>query len=189
MPVCVLAQAFRGGLFAGMSASQINGDELSGYDLPGGQAGFFVFLPSGDRGAWQLELSFIQKGARELPSDTSIFYRARLNYVTIPLLYRYRLNQLSFEIGPALDINVYAQESDRNGDFESNPPFNRFGLSGIFGVNYHFSEHFWVAFRTNNSILVIRPGTPLPGFGASPRLGGFGQRNLILTFGLHYAFF
>lgn len=172
-----------------MSTSQINGDNLSGYDLPGFQGGFFTYVALTDKSDLQLELSFIQKGSREAPSDSSIFYKARLNYIVIPLIYRYRWNNLGFEIGPALDVNVYAQESDRSGEYDSNPEFKSYGLSAIAGVNYHFSDAFWVAFRTNNSISVIRDGRTPAGIGPRPQLGGFGQRNLVLTFGLHYSFF
>lgn len=183
------AQNFKGGLFAGMSASQVNGDALSGYDLPGFQAGFFTYIDLSEKSQLQLELSFIQKGAREPRSDSSIFYKARLNYIVVPLIYRYRWKDLGFEIGPAFDINVYAQESDQSGDYQNSVPYNGYGLSAIAGVNYHFSETFWIAFRTNNSITVIRDGDALAGVGPWPQVGGAGQRNMILTFGLHYSFF
>lgn len=173
-----------------MSASQVNGDELSGYNLPGFQGGFFTMLPLNDKSALQLEISFVQKGARELPSDTSIFYRTRLNYISVPLLYRLHWgDQLAFEIGPVFDILANAEESDQSGEREINPPYKNFHLAGLFAINYNFNEEFWISFRTVNSITTIREGNAAAPTINSPRLGGNGQRNLILTFGLYYAFF
>lgn len=184
-----MSQNFKGGLFGGMSASQVNGDALSGYDLPGFQGGFFTYVDLSEKSQLQLELSFIQKGAREPRSDSSIFYKARLNYIVIPIIYRYRWNDLGFEIGPAFDINVYAQESDQSGNYQNSVPYKNYGLSAIAGVNYHYSEKLWFAFRTNNSITVIRDGAALAGVGPWPQVGGSGQRNMVLTFGVHYSFF
>jgi len=170
-----------------MSTNQINGDRLSGYNLPGFQGGFFTYLPVSENGSVQLEVSFIQKGSRELPSDSSIFYKARLNYIAIPLLYRYRYGDLGFEIGPVLDVLVNSEESDQSGVFESDPPFNTYNLAAIFAINYHFSEKWWVSFRTNNSLTAIR--TPEVNRPAAISYPEFGQRNISLTFGIYYSFF
>jgi hypothetical protein len=179
-------QKFEGGLFGGMSTSQIMGDNLSGYDLAGFNGGFFTYVDLTPKSSLQLEISFVQKGSQDPPSDTSTFYKARLNYVVVPLLYRYRLDKLGFEIGPTLDILVNSQESDISGNFQSIPPFNTYSLSAILAVNYHFNSQWWVSFRGNNSLSLIRPFR-----GSSPNLRYLesGQRNFVLTFGVYYSFF
>lgn len=180
------AQKFQGGFFAGMTTSQINGDGLGGYDLAGVQAGFFTFLELSDKSDLQLELSFIQKGSRQPPSDSSNFYKSRLNYIVIPILYRLHVGKVAFEAGPSLDINVYAQEEDLFGEFESDPSYSNYSASFIVSVNYNFSDNFWISFRTNNSIMRIREGeTTIPFPEPNSPLG---DRNIVLSFGLHYAF-
>jgi len=182
-----MGQQFNGGLFAGMSSSQIHGDRLSGFDLPGFQGGFFTSINLSESGSLQFEIYFVQKGSREPLSDSSIFYRARLNYIALPLVYRYRYGKLGFEIGPALDVLVSSEESDQSGVFESTPPFATYNLSGIVGVNYHFNANWWVSFRTVNSITPIR--TPAVDRPDASRYLEFGQRNIVLTFGVYYSFF
>jgi hypothetical protein len=184
--ILVQAQSFEGGVMAGMTTSQVDGDNLSGYELPGFHLGFYTYTALNERSELQLELSFIQKGSRQEQTDSSIFYRMRLNYIAIPIIYRYRWKNLGFEIGPALDILVNAQEEDISGPLPE-APFNRFVLTGVAGVNYHFSDRFWVSFRSVNAITRIRPG-PANRPGLGPLLGGDGQRSLSLSFGLHYSF-
>ncbi|HAD96039.1 MAG TPA: hypothetical protein DCG19_01470 [Cryomorphaceae bacterium] len=181
------AQRFGGGVFLGMAGSQINGDNLAGYNQYGFNGGFLTNITWGKKSTAQLELAFIQKGAREPNSDTSNFYRARLNYIEIPLLYIYRWGEFSLEIGPALDILVNSHEETYGVEYESNPPFHRFNLTGIAGVNWHFSERMYINFRTNNSILAIRDGNAPKT--ASPYIQfGYGQRNMVLSFALVYTF-
>lgn len=184
---CVVAQNFGGGVFAGMSASQINGDDLGGYNKPGLNIGAFTYIPAGENSRLQMELAFLQKGSREPASDTSNFYLARLNYVEIPLLYVYRLGEFSFELGPALDI-LATNHIENNGIEEpEDDSFRTFSLAGIAGVSWHFSEKMHVNFRTNNSITRVRISDPDLS-GDPSRLGSWGWRNVILSFGLYYDF-
>ncbi len=181
------SQKFGGGLYIGMTTSQIDGDGLAGFDLPGFHMGAFTDLKLTYKSGFLMELAFIQKGSREPISDSSTFYKARLNYIELPLLYVYRLKKLSFELGPALDINVFAKEEDRSGERRTHPEFCRFNLTGIFGINWHFSRDWHINFRSNISITPIRSG--FAGATGKPfflQLGGRGQRNVVLSFALVY---
>lgn len=182
-----MGQKFNGGLFGGLSSSQIRGDRLSGFDLTGFNGGFFTGLDLSEKSSVQFEISFVQKGSRELPSDTSNFYKARLNYISMPLFYRYRYGKLGFEVGPVFDVLVSSAESDQSGVYDSDPAFSNFNLAGFVGVSYHFNENWWVSFRSVSSITAIRtPEVDRPN--ASPYLE-FGQRNIALTFAVYFSFF
>lgn len=181
------AQNFGGGIYVGMSGSQINGDNLAGYDLAGLNAGFLTNLKISPKSTLQLELAFIQKGAREPNSDTSNFYKARLNYIEIPLLYIYRWGEFSLEVGPALDILVTSAEESNGFTRDSDPPFHTFNLTGIVGINWHFSRLMHINFRTNNSITPIRDGNA-PSVPSPYIQLGNGQRNIVLSFALVYRF-
>lgn len=194
LPLCLLireasAQRFEGGVFAGAVASQINGDGLAGFDLPGFQVGVFSALPWREHSRFKLELVFAQKGAQQLPSDTAnIQYKARLNYIDLNLLFNYRYKQLSFEIGPVLSFLVNATESDLYGEYEPVISFQTFHLAGQSGINYHFTDQWHVSFRSGVSIFPARKtgGSPTPN--RSLLEIGTGQYNLWLAFGVNYRF-
>lgn len=182
------AQKFGGRLYGGMTASQLDGDALGGFDLPGIRLGVGSNVRLDENFLLQLEIAFIQKGSRELPSDTSQGYLARLNYVEVPLLAEYRLNKLAFEAGPALDILANAREEYWNFVQEPEPPFNRVSLTGIVGISYYFSEQWSVNFRTAYSLTPVRPAN-VPYNPAIPRrIGGNGWRSANLSFAIYYNF-
>ncbi len=185
-----VAQNFGGGYFGGLTASQIDGDNMGGYDLPGVNVGFFTDLDISENSRLQMELAFIQKGSREPISDSSNFIKYRLNYVEIPLLYAYRLNDFSFEAGPALDINVYAKEEGAGRVAQTSRAFNRFSLTAILGVTWHFSESWAINFRSNNSVTPISPPNVLPSENSSiyQRVLGNGWRNVVLSFAIVHDF-
>lgn len=183
-------QNFDGGIYGGLVTSQMDGDGLSGFDKWGAQFGAYASIPLGDNSDVKLELAFLQKGSRQVPDSTNGFiqYRVNANYIEIPVLYRLRWNYLSFEVGPALDINVSQIEESQYIEVEPYADFNRFHLCGIFGINYHFSEHLYLNFRTNISITPARNISGARGPGFFPSLGGGGQRHVVLGTALVYDF-
>tara|TARA_R110002072_G_scaffold9144_16_gene44958 strand:- start:935 stop:1540 length:606 start_codon:yes stop_codon:yes gene_type:complete len=184
---CGYSQNFGGGFYFGLSTSQINGDNLGGYNLPGLNIGGFTDYNFSERSKIQLELAFLQKGARDAISDSSSFNKVRLNYLEIPLIYSYRWNQLSLEIGPALDILINSKEESNGFEIESNPPYYNFSLSGIVGLNWRFTNKISISFRTNNSISLIREANVPVGTGPNAiQILSPGQRNLCLNFALIY---
>lgn len=193
MVVCgtLHAQKFGGGFYAGLTTSQIDGDGLGGFDLPGFQAGFLTDMRLGENSELQLELAFIQKGARQVPdtNNNGVHYKARLNYIEIPLLYQFEWNYLSFEIGPALDISIGEKEVSNYTEVrEIDPPFIPLSLTGIVGFNFHFSESFYLNMRSNISVTPVRRGFAGLGVPLRPRLGGHGWRNVVLSAALVYDF-
>lgn len=185
--ISATAQNFGGGIYLGMNTSQINGDNLNGYNMPGANIGVFTSYDLNERARILFELAFFQKGAREPISDTSSFNRVRLNYLEIPLLVSYKWKRLSFEAGPALDILLSSKSESQGFEFESVPPFYTYTLAGIVGVSWHFTDKFIVSFRTNNSISTIRESNVPAGTGPNAiQIVNPGQRNLSLSFALVY---
>lgn len=184
------SQNFTGGVFAGAVTSQVNGDGLAGFDMAGFQAGAFTTYALTERARVQLGLGFIQKGAREPDSDTSSNYRLRANYINIPLTLQYRINDLVFEVGPALDILVNAQESDISGlrSLEGEAALRTFVLVGVGGIGYHLSERWFINFRSTISATPARAATSPENNPYLLQAGGPGQRNLVLSTGLYYRF-
>lgn len=182
------AQKFGGSAFIGMTASQLDGDSFGGFDLPGLRLGAGTNLKLGDRTTLQMEIALVQKGSRELPSDTSNFYKARLNMVEIPLLLEYQLGPLAFEGGPALDILAHFREEANGFILNSEPSFERVSLAGIAGVSYYFNEKWKVNFRSAYSITSVRTPDGPYNPAVPRRLGGNGWRNANLSFAVYYIF-
>lgn len=182
----VTAQNFDGGFYAGMTASQIDGDAMSGYDMAGLNIGAFTQLKISENSNFKVELAFIQKGSRDTIGST----RFKLTYVEIPLIYSFRWNFLSFEIGPALDILASSKDEGLGRTQYNQNDYRRFVLNGIVGVSYHFNDTWHINFRTNNSLTPITPPTLRPAESESfyQKIMGAGWRNVILSFGVNYTF-
>lgn len=181
------SQEFEGGIMAGLLGSQVAGDPSSGYNKLGGYFGLKVKRQITLKSAAQLEIYYIQKGARENPTEENgnFQYLLRINNIEIPILYIYTINkQLQIPVGIAYTYLLGTPDEEAN--FSSsvpNTPFNKHGATFILGINYVISERLSASFRTNNSILPIRPHAS-----GSTRLFNHGQYSDALTIGLVYHF-
>ena len=158
----VNAQRFHGGLTAGVAASQVSGDNLSGFNKAGLYAGGFVNVVLSEKSALQLEMYYIQKGSRKNQrpkvNDYTV-YKLNLQYIEMPLLYRWQFSRrFSLYLGPALGVLVKNTEveKDEAGLLPNRPSFHRFDLNVVLGLGISISDHFRVIFRGQNSVLPIR---------------------------------
>jgi hypothetical protein len=158
------SQKFHGGLFAGIAASQISGDQSSGYNKAGLFAGGFTNYHFTEKLAIQLEISFIQKGSRKLPhpkvNDYTI-YKLNLMYVELPLLFKWDFSKRFYlEVGPSIGvlINNTGREKDEGGLINNpqRPVFNRFDYCGVLGMGVNISKHFIANIRTIDSFIPVR---------------------------------
>ncbi len=201
----LFSQNFNGGIIGGASATQISGDQLAGFNKSGLNIGAFVNLNTNKYSSWQMELKYIQKGSRKnvSKSDTTAesryIYRLRLNYIEIPVLFKYDLkglskfasdtsyhliNKLSFEIGLAYAVLVGSSEEDAvMSKTLYSPPFNKGDLSVLAGFYYEISDNVKLNFRWTGSILPVRKHSG----GATFRLNR-GQYNDVLELSLHIQF-
>lgn len=151
-------QSFNGGLRIGISASQVNGDRLQGFDKVGLIGGGFVNRYFSENFAVQMEIIFIQKGSRKPTDLNNQYYRLRVHYIEVPVLARIRVSK-SFEItaGPAYGTLIFSEENDQFGIFRYSPPFRKYELSAHIGAIYKLSEKWHVDGRYSRSISTIRP--------------------------------
>jgi hypothetical protein len=186
LPWSVSAQDFQAGIKAALCASQVSGDRLSGFDKGGFAAGFFVRRELSDNLALQLEIQFIQKGSRKpLNQDDNTYYRMRLHYAEVPLLFRYRPGKKwTFEAGAAYGSLVFAQEDNELGEIQGTPPFKKYELSWIVGMDYPLAEYLLFNIRYNHSI------TPVRSFegGYNYNYWDRGQYNSVLQAGFYWSF-
>jgi hypothetical protein len=157
-----IGQQFKGGIDGGIIGSQVTGDLLGGFNKAGVKAGGYVSLRLNDLSSVQMELNFIQKGSRKNPSqqpDSTMDYSTyllRLNYIEMPLHYRYQFRKtIMFEGGISMGVLVNAQEL-RNGIEDMPVPFKKYDLSWEMGVFYEILEGIQVNLRYSYSILAVR---------------------------------
>lgn len=179
----VSAQAFGGGFFAGLSASQLDGDRSSGYHKAGLAFGIYTNAKLNKHVDAQMELKYIQKGSKWESEDQMVFYQSKLNYIELPIFLKYHfLERFSANLGIAAGYLQKATENkDRIGDEPADPPFDPFELSGLAGVEYQIIENLYFNVRFNYSILAIRSHPGDQSFFLNR-----GQYNNVLTFAVYY---
>ena len=162
---------FYGGVRVGFTASQISGDDLSGFHQLGASAGLFVnhAIVSSGKLKLQLELDFTMKGSHSYTPPKqqyeTEFYSLRLGYVEMPLLLEWAVGkwtmwgkpfQFELEVGPAFGVVVLQKEWEGTGLIVGRPPFRRFEFSGMAGLSIKIADHHSVNLRYSNSLLPVR---------------------------------
>jgi len=176
---------FHAGVFGGLVASQVDGDNYAGYNRLGFQFGGFTnFKLTQDWGA-QIEIKYLQKGSKEASQKNVYYFAIKLDYVEIPFLVNYQFDEkmyaeggLSFAylLGAHEDRDGYGY-SDATGDFEA------YDASALLGFNYIFNAHFIGNVKYSYSILPIRPHP-----GNQTYWGDMGSYNNLLSAALYYKF-
>lgn len=151
-------QSFKAGLLGGITTSQVDGDHLSGFHKAGIKAGGFVRRQISARSSLQFEIEFIQKGSQLPVNDDGVFYRMRLNYMEVPLLYQFSLGKKwNLEAGFAFATLLSAKEEDQFGEITTAPPFHRYDYLVCAGGNYAITNHLLLNLRYTYSVTSIRP--------------------------------
>ena len=189
--LAAVSQSFRAGVQFGIVASQVDGDNLTGYNKAGPFAGLFVNRPLGERSSFQLEMNYIQKGSRKNANPAKGIYDSylmRLNYVEIPVLYKYEMkNHIGFHGGLAVAYLISHLEKDIYGPIDpassTAPEFRDFDIDFIAGLSYNFKGPWVFVFRFSYSVIPIRD-TPIQPFAYFNRP----QHNNLLLTAIQYTF-
>lgn len=154
------AQNFRGGFLAGITTSQVDGDEHSGFHKCGGFGGVFVVrntqstLPN-----HIFELTFSQKGASFPESNGVPKFSTTIDYIdatylcdVVPNHYFDKFPQsIHFQIGTSVSSKVYEKALLDNVKQNSND-FNRIDWTAHIGVSQQINV-FDVELRALHSII------------------------------------
>lgn len=147
-------------IHGGLTASQVQGDGLSGFDKLGVIAGLGVSTSINNNWDALLELNFLQKGSVKRP-DAEIGdyteYKMSLSYAQIPVMIKYHLShKFNFSAGPAFGKLLSSKEQDRDGEIQSQIDFEEWEISAGLGAGYSFSERFAINVRLDSSLFPIR---------------------------------
>ena len=179
----LFSQTFGGGVLAGLSASQLDGDNWGGYHKAGFTFGAYTYTKLNKYIDAQLEIRYVQKGSNSNSEELEVFYLSKLNYVEIPLFLKYNfLSKFSANIGlTAGYLQKATEDKDGIGDEPADPEFNKFEFSGLAGVEYKIIDKLFFNVRFNYSILSVRSHP-----GDQTYFLNRGQYNNVLTFTIHY---
>ena len=148
-------ERIKGKIIMGMMGSQIDGDQLGGYNHPGLILGMAMEMRLAKRLSFQPEIMYNQKGARS--TDRSLYYMvARLNYLDLcGFLNIYVKDKFVIQPGASYGF-LYKAKVDRGGGFViDNKFFNSTDPNILFGVEYKFSPKSAVSIRHGYSLRSI----------------------------------
>jgi len=163
------SQRFEGGVLVGLNASQVDGDNYSGYHKPGIALGGYVQTNLSRTVYAGMELKFAQKGSRNIDSlaiQGQIKYIMRLNYVDLPVYLGFRTGErISLLVGVSPGYLISGTEYNDYGKLteQDQKAFSEFDLQGLLGFRFQFTKRLFVDLRGAYSVLPIRKqkGDPL----------------------------
>lgn len=144
----------------GISASQVHGDNYSGYNKLGFAGGLYVNAAFKKQTSIELGIIFIQKGARRNQNPEKFdyrFYYLNLNYVEVPLLLRWQHKKFFFTGGLSFAYLINYYEASEIGNLTGMFPFKSNEYSFNLGIGMMFTPKLGVEVRANNSFITIRP--------------------------------
>jgi hypothetical protein len=164
------AQRFEGGIIGGLNASQVDGDNYTGYHKPGVALGAYVQTDISRTVFAGMELKLMQKGSRNIDSlavnDEQIKYIMRLNYVDLPVYLGIRTGErISLLLGMSPGYLISGKEFNDYGRLQEvdQHPFNSLDLQAFLGFRFQITRRLFVDLRGVYSLLPIRdqPGDAL----------------------------
>ena len=175
------SQTFKPGIFGGIVTSQVGGDSYSGFNKLGITFGGFVRYDLSEHWSTQFEIAYVQKGSRNSfsisendPSQSSERFLMRLNYIEIPLLFKFDHRNFVYEGGLyyARMVGFYLEYFNgysTTGPYESLDDFNDrirttgqtkemkdYDFGAMIGVGYKISDNLLGSIRVSNSLMAIK---------------------------------
>ena len=186
LPFTFQAQGFSASILGGFNLSQLEGDNLSGFNKPGLHVGMRTSYALKEKHGFSLEFLFQQKGSSSTlklgsPRNTE---RITLNYLSLPL--QFYLNEWQdvsgyyiFRVEGGIVLNYLIDVSSTNSFFDrSIDQFREFDAGLSLGLAYSFSKTIKANFRFERSFLKIYE---------DPVSDIRGLQSYLLTFRLEYA--
>ena len=150
----VLAQRIKGMLVAGMNLSQVDGDEIYGFDKTGLNTGIGAIVPVGKHFSFTIETLFNQKGSYQKPEiydtvnnpitgEIEIWtkeYKLKLDYLEVPFLLHFTDKiigaGLGFTYGRLVNVKEYEHGLFIETTSLNNGPYNRNDYNVLFDLNF-----------------------------------------------------
>jgi len=170
----LFSQRILGALSAGINLTQVDGDEVYGYNKVGFNGGPSIIIPFGNQGKWSvtMELLFSQSGSyRKTPSgfvdtipDTLpgayyYGYKLNLNYVQVPILVHFTDKKIiAGGVGLAYGQLVGVKEWENSIRTPTNlqGPYAMADLQALADIRLRIWNRLWANVRYSYSVFPIR---------------------------------
>lgn len=152
------SQRIKGALIAGINISQVDGDEIYGFNKVGLNIGAAAILPLGNNFSFTLETLYSQKGSyqskqyEETVTDTAgnvLYtlngqYNLKLNYLEVPFLFHYTDRDIisagiGFSYGRLVSVKEYEHDTLNQFTTLNGGPYDRNDYSVL--VDLYFRIH------------------------------------------------
>lgn len=155
----VFSQEFKGGAFLGLTLSQVDGDDMAGYNKIGANGGFFVNRMISRESALQAELFYSMKGSSVKSSKNTNFQtEISASYVDLSLYYKYFFTeQFAGKIGLTPSVLVSHKETLMGNENNTNE-FRKFTTQFSVGAEYFLTENWFASLTFNYSLISLRKG-------------------------------
>jgi hypothetical protein len=187
----VQSQSFGGGTIFGISTSQVGGDDISGFNKAGLLLGIFANRKLSDYTAFQMEITYIQKGSNnpkmnEIDHPNYLKADISMSYIEIPFLIQYQQSEkIKIEGGVQFAWLINGYYNDLSGKIPSeNSPFVKNDIGLFVGIDYKYSKSISLNSRIANSIIPIGSEDYNNANVFNSTLKG--KYNSVISFALHY---
>lgn len=165
---------FYAGVAIGINASQIDGDTYAGFHKAGLNTGIVAFVKLKPKLLGNIELLYSAKGARNVMLYNSpqvgsvpIIYTAKLNYVEIPLMIQYQVQErIHLSAGASYSRLFSAKEAidelSPNTINRREPNFRQEDINALVAVSYQLSYNLFARARYQYSLTTIRDASQIP---------------------------
>lgn len=188
------AQNFKARIIAGINASQVEMDQLTGFNKPGLVVGAGASFPFNEMWSLEPEILFSQKGAQS--SQQEVARRGRLevialNYIDLPIIVNMKVQEdlvLQGGISPNILLSAEVDDGTGRGFYNARSTFKDYDLTFCLGAEYLAWERWGFNVRWNYSILPfnnVEDGSNL-NLVNNPLYGYTGTFNNVLSFSVRY---
>jgi hypothetical protein len=173
------SQHFLGSISAGVNLSQVDGDQVYGYNKVGLNFGPSVIIPFGKNKRWSvtLELLYSQLGSRQKNVNAKVDtvyatppkyydgYRLSLDYVQIPVIVHYTDKRfiaggVGFLYGELVSVTEYEDYDDNQGFVRTNTtlrgPYSRSDIEVLAEARVRAYQGLWFEVRYSYTMFPIR---------------------------------
>ncbi len=182
----VYAQDFGAALLVGSNFSQVDGDQLGGYNKLGLNLGLEINRKINTDWEGAFEIRFSMKGAKKVIdiNNPTPDLRLSYHYLEVPFLAKYtNLDKVTPYAGLSVGVNVFNQRDD-NGIISKEEKLNKTEIGFHLGGTYHLNNKWALDLRHSYSLFSIRD---YPIIINSPTVfGRAGWYNRLFTASLRY---
>ncbi|MDD4148619.1 MAG: outer membrane beta-barrel protein [Bacteroidales bacterium] len=165
------SQSFYGGIIAGTTISQVDGDSYGGYHKISPLGGVFVRNAFNDKWGMTVGIEYKRKGSKEVKKndyEITRIYNLSLDYIEVPIMVSRNIKQLGlpgvfmldipndlyFDFGFSYAYLINSKEETNGIISQSSRQFRKYEIANHIGLNYRLSEHWLASWRMSYTFLL-----------------------------------